>query len=122
MHARAGSIIDLHDGLNGSLVADRSVVVRALPAILDGLAARRLRPVRLDALLGVPGYRPCRASGAARRQEAASRKGSGTAWAMRFLKPQIPNLKSHPPSSTAFVESTSAGKQLADKKKSPIPN
>ena len=88
--ARAGSIIDLHDGLNGSLVADRSVVVRALPAILDGLAARRLRPVRLDALLGVPGYRPCRASGAAHaprtRQAAAGMAAMSMAASTRRVR------------------------------------
>ena len=64
---RPGSIIDLHDGLDGNLVADRSVLVRALPVILDGLAARRLRPVRLDTLLGSPGYRSCGAGKGRRR-------------------------------------------------------
>jgi peptidoglycan/xylan/chitin deacetylase (PgdA/CDA1 family) len=53
---RPGSIIDLHDGLDGKVAADRTVVVRALPLILGGLDARRLRPVRLDQLLGVRGY------------------------------------------------------------------
>lgn len=51
-----GSIINLHDGLDGDLTADRSVLVRALPGILDGLARRGLHPVRLDVLLGVNGY------------------------------------------------------------------
>ena len=51
-----GSIIDLHDGLDGNLVADRSVLVRALPRILDGLRARGLHPVRLDLLLGKTPY------------------------------------------------------------------
>ena len=32
------------------------VLTRALPIILDGLRARGLRPVRLDVLLGRPGY------------------------------------------------------------------
>jgi hypothetical protein len=32
------------------------VLVRALPLILDGLAAKGLRPVRLDELLERPGY------------------------------------------------------------------
>ena len=54
--ARPGAIIDLHDGLDGDLTADRSVLTRALPTILDGLRARGLRPVRLDVLLGRPGY------------------------------------------------------------------
>ena len=53
---RPGSVINLHDGLDGNLWADRSVLVRALPAILDGLERRGLHPVRLDVLLGVNGY------------------------------------------------------------------
>jgi len=53
---RPGSIILLHDGLDGRVTADRSVIVAALPRILDGLAKRGLRPVRLDDLLGGPGY------------------------------------------------------------------
>jgi hypothetical protein len=32
------------------------VVVEALPLILDGLKAKGLQPVRLDELLGKPGY------------------------------------------------------------------
>jgi peptidoglycan-N-acetylglucosamine deacetylase len=51
-----GSIIVLHDGLDGSVTADRSVLVRAVPLILDGLARRDLKPVRLDALLDERGY------------------------------------------------------------------
>jgi peptidoglycan/xylan/chitin deacetylase (PgdA/CDA1 family) len=51
-----GSIIVLHDGLDGSVTADRSVLVRAVPLILDGLARRDLKPVRLDALLSERGY------------------------------------------------------------------
>jgi peptidoglycan/xylan/chitin deacetylase (PgdA/CDA1 family) len=53
---RPGSIILLHDGLDGNVEADRSVLVEALPIILDGLRAKGLKPVRLDELLGVPGY------------------------------------------------------------------
>jgi peptidoglycan-N-acetylglucosamine deacetylase len=56
-HVRPGSIIDLHDGLDGKVHADRSVLLSALPKILDGLAARGLQPVTLDRLLGVDGYR-----------------------------------------------------------------
>ena len=52
---RPGSIIDLHDGLDGDPTADRHVLLKALPEILDGLAARHLRPVRLDALIGRSG-------------------------------------------------------------------
>jgi len=51
-----GSIIVLHDGLDGSVTADRSVLVRAVPLILNGLARRDLKSVRLDALLGERGY------------------------------------------------------------------
>jgi peptidoglycan/xylan/chitin deacetylase (PgdA/CDA1 family) len=58
---RGGSIIDLHDGLDGKPYVDRSVIVRALPLILDGLRARHLRPVRLDELVGGPAYAPCNA-------------------------------------------------------------
>ena len=55
---RPGSIILLHDGLDGNVVADRSVLEVALPLILDGLAAKGLHPVRLDELLGIPAYLP----------------------------------------------------------------
>jgi peptidoglycan/xylan/chitin deacetylase (PgdA/CDA1 family) len=54
--ARSGSIIDLHDGLDGHVDADRTVLLQAVPLILDGLAARGLQPVRLDVLLDRPGY------------------------------------------------------------------
>jgi len=54
--ARPGSIIDLHDGLDGRVDADRTVLVAALPRILDGLTAKGLQPVRLDELLARPGY------------------------------------------------------------------
>ena len=53
---RPGSVIDLHDGLDGKPEVDRRVLVDAMPMILDGLAQRHLEPVRLDQLLGVPGY------------------------------------------------------------------
>jgi peptidoglycan/xylan/chitin deacetylase (PgdA/CDA1 family) len=54
--AKPGSIILLHDGLDGNVSADRSVLLTALPLIIDGLRAKGLQPVRLDELLGVPGY------------------------------------------------------------------
>ena len=54
--AQPGSIILLHDGLDGNVHADRSVLETALPLILDGLRAKGLEPVRLDELLGLPGY------------------------------------------------------------------
>lgn len=53
---RAGSIIDLHDGLDGEVNVDRGVLVRAMPLILAGLRARGLQVVRLDRLLGRSGY------------------------------------------------------------------
>ena len=52
----AGSIILLHDGIDGTVTADRSVLIDALPMILDGLRAKGLAPVRLDDLLGKPAY------------------------------------------------------------------
>jgi UDP-glucose 4-epimerase len=58
--ARSGSIIDLRDGIDGAPAADREMLVRALPAILDGLRAMHLEPVRLDQLVGGPAYTSCR--------------------------------------------------------------
>jgi peptidoglycan/xylan/chitin deacetylase (PgdA/CDA1 family) len=57
--ARPGSIILLHDGLDGNPTVDRSVLVRALPLILDGLRAKHLDAVGLDKLIGGPAYIPC---------------------------------------------------------------
>jgi peptidoglycan/xylan/chitin deacetylase (PgdA/CDA1 family)/general stress protein CsbA len=57
--ARPGSILLLHDGLDGKPDADRDVLVRAMPMILDGLERKHLTPVRLDQMLGVPAYQPC---------------------------------------------------------------
>jgi peptidoglycan/xylan/chitin deacetylase (PgdA/CDA1 family) len=54
---KPGSIIDLHDGLDGRVNVDRTVLVRALPLILNGLRERGLHPVRLDVLLGDRPYR-----------------------------------------------------------------
>ncbi len=51
-----GSIVLLHDGRDGHPGRDRTVLVQAMPMILEGLQARGLRPVRLDALLDTPGY------------------------------------------------------------------
>lgn len=53
---KPGSIILLHDGIDGTVTADRTVLVKALPMIIDGLKAKGLTPVRLDELLGQPGY------------------------------------------------------------------
>ena len=59
-HVQPGSIILLHDGSDGNIgAADRSVILRALPVILEGLKQRGLHPVTLDKLLGKPGYVPC---------------------------------------------------------------
>jgi peptidoglycan/xylan/chitin deacetylase (PgdA/CDA1 family) len=58
--AKPGSIILLHDGLDGVPSVDRTVLVRALPLILDGLRTKHLRPVGLDELIGGPAYVPCR--------------------------------------------------------------
>ena len=55
-NVKPGSIILLHDGIDGTVTADRTVLVKALPLILDGLKAKGLTPVRLDELLGQPGY------------------------------------------------------------------
>lgn len=55
----AGSIIVVHDGLNGNPLADRRALVQAMPLILAGLRARHLRPVRLDQLIGGPAYISC---------------------------------------------------------------
>ncbi|HEX5369535.1 MAG TPA: polysaccharide deacetylase family protein, partial [Dehalococcoidia bacterium] len=57
-NVRPGSIILLHDGIDGKPGADRSVVVEALPEILAGLKDRGLQPVRLDQLLDRPGNNP----------------------------------------------------------------
>ena len=53
---KPGSIILLHDSIDGNAGADRSVVVKALPAILEGLKAKGLTPVTLDKLIGAPAY------------------------------------------------------------------
>jgi peptidoglycan/xylan/chitin deacetylase (PgdA/CDA1 family) len=57
--AEPGSIILLHDGLDGDPTVNRSVLVRALPLILRGLRAKHLAVVGLDQLLGVPAWTPC---------------------------------------------------------------
>ena len=57
--ARPGAILLLHDGLDGNPSANREVVVKALPLILDGLRAQGLSAVRLDHLLGTGDYQTC---------------------------------------------------------------
>jgi peptidoglycan/xylan/chitin deacetylase (PgdA/CDA1 family) len=53
-----GSIVLLHDGSNGHPLIDRSVMLKAVPLILDGLDARGLRAVGLDELLGQSAWLP----------------------------------------------------------------
>ena len=57
--ARAGSIIVLHDGLDGNPTVNRDVLVKALPLILKGLHAKDLKVVGLDTLIGGPKYTSC---------------------------------------------------------------
>lgn len=57
---RPGSIVLLHDGQERDRSTDRSVLLAALPMILEGLEARGLSAVRLDVLLDEPGYIDCR--------------------------------------------------------------
>jgi peptidoglycan/xylan/chitin deacetylase (PgdA/CDA1 family) len=57
--AKPGSIILLHDGLDGIPSTDRTVLVRALPLILRGLREKHLDPVGLDELIGGPAYVSC---------------------------------------------------------------
>jgi peptidoglycan/xylan/chitin deacetylase (PgdA/CDA1 family) len=57
--ARGGSIIVLHDGLDGIPTANREVLVKALPLILEGLHAKDLKVVGLDKLIGGPSYTSC---------------------------------------------------------------
>lgn len=55
---KPGSIILLHDGDDTNQVLDRSATLAALPGIIEGLRARGYDIVRLDQLLGTPGYLP----------------------------------------------------------------
>jgi peptidoglycan/xylan/chitin deacetylase (PgdA/CDA1 family) len=57
--AQPGSIILLHDGLDGHPEVDRTVLVRALPLILDGLRAKHLVVVGLNRLLSTPAWTSC---------------------------------------------------------------
>jgi peptidoglycan/xylan/chitin deacetylase (PgdA/CDA1 family) len=57
--AKPGSILLLHDGLDGKPAANREVLVKALPLILEGLKNKHLTPVRLDKMLNVPAYQSC---------------------------------------------------------------
>jgi len=52
---RPGSVILLHDAIDGRPDADRSALLDALPMILTGLRERGIEPVRLDRLLGRAG-------------------------------------------------------------------
>ncbi len=57
--AKPGAIILLHDGLDGLPAKNRTVLVHALPLILEGLREKHLRVVGLDDLIGGPAYVPC---------------------------------------------------------------
>jgi peptidoglycan/xylan/chitin deacetylase (PgdA/CDA1 family) len=56
---RGGSIVDLHDGIDSDSAATRTSLARAMPAIIAGLRARHLQPVRLDELLHGAAYTTC---------------------------------------------------------------
>jgi UDP-glucose 4-epimerase len=58
-NVRGGSIIALQDDLDGTPAANHTALVEAMPAILAGLHARHLQPVRLDQLLGAAPYTSC---------------------------------------------------------------
>lgn len=58
-NARSGSIINLRNGIDGAPAEQKDRLVEALPMILDGLRAKHLTPVRLDDLVGGPGYTSC---------------------------------------------------------------
>lgn len=55
--AGRGEVLALHDGEEPLHPAPRAATVAALPAILDGLAAKGLRPVTVSQLLAVRPYR-----------------------------------------------------------------
>ncbi len=57
---KPGSIILLHDGIDGNPGADRSVVIKALNDLLDGLEAKGYQLVTVDKLLGMEPYQPCK--------------------------------------------------------------
>ncbi len=57
--AHPGAILLLHDGLDGNPSANRDVLVKALPLILQGLRDKGLSAVRLDRLLGTGDYQSC---------------------------------------------------------------
>lgn len=57
--AKGGSIIVLHDGLDGNPTADRDAVVKALPLILKGLKDKGLGVVGLDKLIGGAPFKSC---------------------------------------------------------------
>ena len=57
--AKPGAIIVLHDGLDGIPTKNRTVLVQALPLILQGLRAKHLHVVGLDQLIGGPAFVRC---------------------------------------------------------------
>jgi UDP-glucose 4-epimerase len=58
-NVRGGSIIALQDDFDGTLGANHTALVEAMPEILAGLRARHLQPVRLDQLLDAAPYTTC---------------------------------------------------------------
>ena len=70
--SQPGSIILLHDGLDGDVHADRSVLLTALPLILDGLRAKGLEPVTLDGCSACPATSIAAEAGADRAAAIAS--------------------------------------------------
>jgi peptidoglycan/xylan/chitin deacetylase (PgdA/CDA1 family) len=58
-NVRGGSIIALQDDFDGTPAANHTALVEAMPAILAGLRARHLEPVRLDQMLGAAPYTTC---------------------------------------------------------------
>ena len=55
-HARAGSILVLHDGVEPNSRRDPSPTVAAVRPLVRGLRERGVEPVRLDELIGVRAY------------------------------------------------------------------
>lgn len=53
---RAGDIVMMHDGIEPNGKRDPSATITALRPLIQRLTHRKLQPVRLDQLLGLPGY------------------------------------------------------------------
>jgi peptidoglycan/xylan/chitin deacetylase (PgdA/CDA1 family) len=55
-HARGGDILLLHDGIEPKGRTTPAVTVSSIAPVVEGLRSRGLELVRLDDLLGIPGY------------------------------------------------------------------